>query len=114
MLHRHPLDSTVSEAAGRGGQNEDFRPLTYTLGGGGDGVQGKICDILTPASYESLTALSGHTYPHTLDTYIRGGGRGGRALILDRCRAFDVFASVDAHLCLLGINQDFGIGSRTL
>ncbi len=29
------------------------------------------------------------------------GGRGhGGALILDRCRAFDLFASVDAHLCL--------------
>jgi hypothetical protein len=27
-----------------------------------------------------------------------GGGVGG-ALILDRCRAFDLFASVDAHLC---------------
>jgi hypothetical protein len=23
----------------------------------------------------------------------------GKALILDRCRAFDLFASVDAHLC---------------
>jgi hypothetical protein len=35
----------------------------------------------------------------TLDTYIWGGGRGGGALILDRCRAFDLFACVDAHLC---------------
>jgi hypothetical protein len=44
----------------RGGQNDDFRPLTYTLGGGGGhGVQGQICDSLTPASYESLTAPSG-------------------------------------------------------
>jgi hypothetical protein len=32
----------------RGGQNDDFRPLTYTLGGEGHGVQGQICDILTP------------------------------------------------------------------
>ncbi len=37
-----------------------------------------------PASYESVHL---------------GGGRGG-PLILDRCRAFDLFASVDAHLCL--------------
>jgi hypothetical protein len=31
-----------------------------------------------------------------LDTYIWGGG--GGALIIDRCRAFDLFANVDAHL----------------
>ncbi len=54
------------------------------------GVQGQICDILTQASYESLPA-PGIQIP-TLDTYIWG------ALILDRCRAFDLFASVDAHL----------------
>ena len=57
-------------------------------------MQGQICDILTPASYESLPAPSGHTDSHTLDPYVWGG----RALILDRCRAFDLFASVDAHL----------------
>jgi hypothetical protein len=28
-----------------------------------------------------------------------GGGGVGGALILDRCRAFNLFASVDAHLC---------------
>ncbi len=60
-------------------------------------LQGQICDILTPASYESLPAPSGHTDSHTLDKYIRGGEE-GRALILDRCRAFDLFASVNAHL----------------
>ncbi len=61
--------------------------------GGAHGVQGQIGDILTPASYESLSAPSGHTDSHTLDTYIWGG-----ALVLDRCRAFDLFANVDAHL----------------
>jgi hypothetical protein len=63
----------------RGGQNDDFRPLTFRPGGGGHGVtgvQGQICDILTPASYESLPAPFGHTDSHTLDTYI-WGGRGG-------------------------------------
>ncbi len=30
----------------------------------------------------------------------------GGALILDRCRAFDLFASVDAHLCLPGRGTD--------
>jgi hypothetical protein len=31
---------------------------------------------------------------------LTSGGRGrGEALISDRCRAFDLFASVDAHLC---------------
>jgi hypothetical protein len=52
---------------------------------------------LTQASYESLPAPFGHTDSHTLKTYIWGGGARG-ALILDRCRAFDLFASVDAHL----------------
>jgi hypothetical protein len=32
-----------------------------------------------------------------LDIYTWGEGAWG-ALILDRCRAFDLFASVDAHL----------------
>ncbi len=35
--------------------------------------------------------------PHPVHTS-GGRGRGGGALILDRCRAFDLFASVDAHL----------------
>jgi hypothetical protein len=54
----------------RGGQNDGLLPLTYILGGGGHGVQGQICDILTQASYESLPAPSGHTDSHTLDTNI--------------------------------------------
>ncbi len=88
----------MSHISYRGGQNDDFPPLNYTLGGGGGhGVQGQICDILTPASYKSLPAPSGHTDSHTLDTCICGGGGGG-ALILNRCRAFDLFESVDAHL----------------
>ncbi len=78
----------------RGGQKDDFQPYP---GGGGHGVQGQICHILTPASYESLPVPSGHRFPH-FDTYIWGGGGRG-AMILDRCRAFDLFASVDAHLC---------------
>jgi hypothetical protein len=76
-----------------------MRPSTFDLylylhpggwgGAWGAGYMG------TPASYESLPAPSGHTDSHTLDTYIWGG----RALILDRCRAFDLFSSVHAHLC---------------
>jgi hypothetical protein len=38
---------------------------------------------------------------HTLDAYIWEVGAG--ALILDRCRAFDLFASVDAHLWRQGL-----------
>ncbi len=53
----------------------------------------------TPASYESLPApLAADS--HTLDTYICGERARGAALILDRCRAYDLFASVDAHLCI--------------
>jgi hypothetical protein len=62
-------------------------------------VQGQICDILTQASYESLPAPSGHTDSHTLN--LGGGG----ALILDRCRAFNLFASVNAHLCVLHTDE---------
>jgi hypothetical protein len=65
----------------RGGQTDDFRPLPYTLGGGGHGVQGQICDILTQASYESLPAPWPHRFPHF--GYIHLGGAGGGALILD-------------------------------
>ena len=49
----------------------------------------------TPASYESLPAPLATQIP-TL--WIRiSGGRGAGALILDRCQAFNLFASVDAH-----------------
>ncbi len=46
---------------------------------GGHGVQGQICGILTPASYESLPVPSGHTDSRTLDTHI-WGGRGGSGI----------------------------------
>ncbi len=59
-------------------------------------MQGQICDILRP-SYESLPAPLATQIP-SLWIHISGErGRGG-ALILDRCRAFDLLASVDAHL----------------
>jgi hypothetical protein len=70
---------------------------------GGGGALGAGC-MGTPASYESLPAPSGHTDSHTLDTYIWGVG----ALILDRCRVFDLFASVDAHLCLEQWSTPYG------
>jgi hypothetical protein len=80
--------------------------LWLTASGGrgaeGHGVQGQICDILRPQlamnSYESLPAPLATQIP-TLCIHTSGGrGRRG-ALILDRCLAFDLFASVDAHLC---------------
>ncbi len=43
--------------------------------------------------------------PNSIDT---SGGRGrGEALLLDQCRAFDLFASVDAHLCRGGPRRLF-------
>jgi hypothetical protein len=69
------------------------------LGGGAWGAGTNIWHPETPASYESLPATLATQIP-TLWILTSGGrGRGG-ALILDRCRAFDLFASVDAHLCL--------------
>jgi hypothetical protein len=61
-------------------------------------VQGQICDILR--RYESLPAPLATQIPTLWIRTSGGRGRGG-ALILDRCRAFDLFASVDAHLCYL-------------
>ncbi len=76
-----------------------WRLSTYDLNpwGEGHGVQGQICDILRPQLAINRFCPSGHTDSHTLDTYI-WGERAWGALILDRCRAFDLFASVDAHL----------------
>ncbi len=81
-----------------GGQNDDFLPLTYTLGGGAWG-QGQICDILRPQlAMNRFLPLWPHRFPHFAYIHLGGGG----ALILDRCRAFDLFASVDAHLRCTG------------
>jgi hypothetical protein len=53
------------------------RLSTFDLypGGGGHGVQGQICHILTPVSYESLPAPSGNRFPHF--EYIHLGAGGG-------------------------------------
>ncbi len=60
-------------------------------------MQGQICDILRPQlAMNCFLALWPYRYPHF--EYIILGGGGWGALILDRCRAFDLFASVDAHL----------------
>ncbi len=78
----------------------DLWPLP--LGGGAWGAGVQVWNPETPASYESLPAPLATQIP-TLFRHTSGGrGRGG-ALILDRCRAFDLFASVDAHLCMSGI-----------
>jgi hypothetical protein len=84
-----------------GGQNDHFRPLIYTLGGEGHGVQGQICDILRPQlAMNRFLPLWPHRFPHFGYIHLGKGGCGG-ALIIDRCQAFDLFASVDAHLCLV-------------
>ncbi len=79
----------------------DLLPLTYTStftrgGGGGHGVQGVWGPQLAMNRFLPLLA----TQISTLWIHTFGGGGGGGALILDQCRAFDLFASVDAHLCV--------------
>jgi hypothetical protein len=96
MLHFKENPTTYRLRYGRiktrDGQTDDFRPIPW--GGEGHGVQGQICDILRPQlAMNRFLPLWLHRFPHT---YIH---LGGGALILDRCRAFDLFASVDAHLC---------------
>jgi hypothetical protein len=62
-------------------------------------VQGQICDILRPQlAMNCFLLLWPHRFSHFGCINLGGGGVGGGALILDRCRAFDLFASVDAHL----------------
>jgi hypothetical protein len=74
----------------------DLWPLPLGEGARGAGIN--MCHLETPASYESLPDPLA-TQISTLCIHTSGGrGRGG-ALILDQCRAFDLFASVDAHLC---------------
>jgi hypothetical protein len=69
-------------------------------GGEGHGVQGQICDILRPQlAMNFFLPLWPHKFPHFKYIHLGGAGGGG-ALILDQCPAFDLFASVDAHLWL--------------
>ncbi len=82
------------------GKMTTFDLWPIPLGGGAWGAGTNMWHPETPASYESLPAPLATQIP-TLCIHTSGGrGRGG-ALILDRCRVFDLFASVDAHLCLL-------------
>ncbi len=79
-----------------------WRILTFDLypcGGGAWGAGTNMWHPETPASYESLPAPLATQIPTLWIHSSVGWGRGG-ALILDRCRASDLFASVDAHLCL--------------
>jgi hypothetical protein len=56
-------------------------------------VQGQICDILRPQlAMNRFQPLWPHRFPHFGNIH-QGEGAWG-ALILDRCRAFDLFASV--------------------
>ncbi len=62
-------------------------------------MQGQICDIPRPQlAMNHFLPFWPHRFPH-FGSIHRGRGVGVGALILDRCRAFDLFASVDAHLC---------------
>ena len=61
-----------------GGQNDDFRPLTYTLGGEGHGLQGQICDILrSQLAMNRFLPYWPHRFPHFGYIYLGVGGVGG-------------------------------------
>ncbi len=67
-------------------------------------VQGQICDILRPQlAMNRFLPLWPHRFPHFGYFHLggEGVGGGGGPDILDRCRAFNLFASVDAHLWVL-------------
>ncbi len=62
-------------------------------------MQGQICNILrSQLDMNCFLPHWPHRFPHFGYIYLGGVGVGGGALILGRCRAFDLFASVDAHL----------------
>jgi hypothetical protein len=88
-----------------------MRPSTFDLylflHPGGHGVQGAWGPQLAMNRFLSLLA----TQIPTLWIHTSGGGGGG-ALILNRCRAFDLFASVDAHLWTRDTYFETGDGSR--
>ncbi len=62
-----------------GGQNDDFRPLTYTLGGGAWAAGTNMWHPETPASYESLPAPLATQIP-TLWIHTSGGGSDIRSM----------------------------------
>ncbi len=74
----------------------DLWPLP--LRGGPWGAGTNMWHPETSASYESLPAPLAAQIP-TLWIHTSGGRGHGGALILDWCQAFDLFASVNAHLC---------------
>ncbi len=80
----------------------DLWPRPFGWGAWGAGTN--IWHPETPASYESLPAPLATQIPALWIHTSGGRGRGG-PLILDRCRAFDLFASVDAHLCKKALFQ---------
>ncbi len=93
------LDLPYSTLPSVVGKMTTFDLWPIPLGGGAWGAGTNMWHPEAPASFESLPASLATQIP-TLWIHTSGGrGRGG-ALILDRCRAFDLFASVDAHLCL--------------
>ncbi len=98
-LNPFVLESYFTSISGLGGQWwAKLRLSTFDLypWREGHGVQGQICDILrSQLGMNRFLPYWTHWFPHFGYIYLGGGG----ALILGRCRAFDLFASVDAHLC---------------
>ncbi len=70
-----PTPSPPSECVlpPRGGQKDDFRPLTSTLGEGGMGCRDKYVTSWPQLAMNRFLPLLA-TDSHTLDTYIWGGG----------------------------------------
>ncbi len=81
------------------GKMTTFDLWPIPLGGGAWGAGTNMWHPETPASYESLPDPLATQIPTLWIHTSVGRGRGG-ALILDRWRAFDLCASVDAHLWL--------------
>ncbi len=73
-------------------------------------MQGQICDILRPQiAMNRFLPLWPHRFPHFGYIHLGGGGVGGSDI-----RSFDLFASVDAHLCPIPTNSDEGTYCGTL
>jgi hypothetical protein len=72
-----PFSMFLPSLVGSGGQNDDFRPLTFTLGGRGMGCRDKYVTFLDASELWIASYPTGHTDSHTLGTYIWGEGAWG-------------------------------------
>ncbi len=87
----HCFKALITVLTSRGGQNDTFYLWPFRPGGRGMGCRDKYVTSW-PQLWTASCPFWPHRFPHFGYIHLGGG-----AQILDRCRAFDLFASVDAQ-----------------